>query len=314
MRKRPLGNTGMTVSELALGTWGLCGDGYTPVPEAEQDRVIDRACALGITLFETADQYAHGAMEQRLGRMLSDSTRTRIVTKIGSDRDSSPPRKRFDVAFLREAFERSRERLRRDTVDVVLLHNPSLAAVERGEAIAVMAELVEKNSVRSWGVSAANWEIARAALARGARVISLAHNAFHSKDLRMLGDDIKRHDAGVLAHSVLSYGLLCGHWALDKEFAGGDHRTERWTADELRRRIRQLDAVRPLVGGAVLTLRAGALRYVLSAPAVSSAVLGPRNTLQLDQLVREAGKAPPYLSDQQLTALAARLKEAGVEL
>jgi len=55
------------------------------------------------------------------------------------------------------------------------------------------------------------------------------------------------------------------------------------------------------------------LRYVLSAPALSSAVLGPRNALQLDQLVREAGKAPPYLSDQQLTALTARLRDAGVE-
>src|SRR6185503_16588785 len=142
MRKRPLGNTGLMVSELALGTWGLSGEGYTQVPEAEQDRVIVRACALGITLFETADQYAKGAMEQRLGRRLSDPTRTRIVTKIGSDGDASPPRKRFDAAFLREAFERSRERLRRDTVDVVLLHNPSLAAIERGEAIGVMTELV----------------------------------------------------------------------------------------------------------------------------------------------------------------------------
>jgi aryl-alcohol dehydrogenase-like predicted oxidoreductase len=313
MRKRPLGNTGPMVSELALGTWGLSGDGYTAVPEAEQDRVIDRACALGITLFETADQYAGGAMEQRLGRRLSDPGRTRIATKIGSDRDASPPRKRFDAQFLREAFERSRERLRRDTVDVVLLHNPSLAAVERGEAVGVMTELAEKKAVGCWGVSAAGWEIARAALARGAKVVSLAHNAFHSKDLRMLADDIRQHGAGVLAHSVLAYGLLCGHWAPDKEFPGGDHRSERWTSDEFRRRLRQLDALRPVVGGAVLTLRAGALRYVLSTPAVSSAVIGPRNTLQLDQLVREAGKEPPYLSDQQLTALAARLRDAGVE-
>jgi hypothetical protein len=52
---------------------------------------------------------------------------------------------------------------------------------------------------------------------------------------------------------------------------------------------------------------------VLSAPVISSAVLGPRTTLQLDQLVREAGKTPPYLSEQQLTALAARLREAGLD-
>src|SRR5688572_5706902 len=104
MRKRSLGNTGIEVSELALGTWGLSGDGYAKVTEADQDRVIDRACALGITLFETADQYGQGAMEKKLGQRLKDAKRTRIATKIGSDRESSPPRKRFDARFLREAF------------------------------------------------------------------------------------------------------------------------------------------------------------------------------------------------------------------
>jgi aryl-alcohol dehydrogenase-like predicted oxidoreductase len=312
MRKRPLGKTGIEVSELALGTWGLSGDGYAKVAEAEQDRVIDRACALGITLFETADQYGQGAMEQKLGQRLSDPKRTRIATKIGSDRDSSPPRKRFDAGFLRDSFERSRERLRRDTVDLVLLHNPSLTAIERGDAIGVMTELVEQKAITSFGVSVSSWQCARAALARGARVVSLSHNAFHSTDLRMLVDDIIKYEAGVLAHTVLGYGLLCGHWAADKEFGEGDHRSERWTTDELRRRLRQLDALRPLVGGSVLTLRAGALRYVLANPLVSSAILGPRNALQLDQLVREAGKEPPYLSEQQLTALTARLKDVGV--
>jgi aryl-alcohol dehydrogenase-like predicted oxidoreductase len=252
-------------------------------------------------------------MEKKLGERLTDAKRTRIVTKIGNDRESSPPRKRFDARFLRESFERSRERLRRDTVDLVLLHNPSLAAVERGDAIGVMKELVAEKAIASYGVSVASWQCARAALARGAQVVSLGYNAFHFDDLRMLKDDLASNEAGLLAHSVLGYGLLCGDWAPDKEFAEGDHRSERWTTDELRRRLRQLDALRPLVGGAVLTMRAGALRFVLSNSMISSAILGPRSALQLDQLVREAGKEPPYLSDQQLIALSARLKEVGVD-
>ena len=67
MRRRPLGKTGLSVTELSLGTWGLSGDGYGPVAESEQDKVIDRARALGVNLFETADGYAGGAMERRLG-------------------------------------------------------------------------------------------------------------------------------------------------------------------------------------------------------------------------------------------------------
>ena len=69
MRSRPLGKTGLTVSELTLGTWGLSGDGYGPVLEDEQVAVIERAVALGFTCIETADVYGRGAMEKLLGEI-----------------------------------------------------------------------------------------------------------------------------------------------------------------------------------------------------------------------------------------------------
>lgn len=314
MRRRPLGKTGLSVSELALGTWGLSGDGYGAVPEAEQDKVIERAVALGITLFETADSYGLGAMERRLGeRLPKDEGTTRVVTKLGTDRAASPPRKLFTASYLREAFAQSAERLKRDVLDVVLLHNPSLAAIERGEATDALAELKTNGKLRAWGVSAGSAEVARAAIARGAEVISLAYNVFSTKDLAEIEELVREKDVGVLAHSALAYGLLCGHWPPDKRFADDDHRSERWTSDELRRRVRHLDALRPTVGGKVLTLRAAALRFVLANSLVSSVVLGPRSTLQLDQLVREAGRAPPYLSEDALTALRARLSDVGAD-
>lgn len=311
MRKRPLGKTGLSVSELSLGTWGLCGDGYGPVPETEQDRVIERAAALGVTLFETADSYAHGAMERRLGQLLPDSAKARIVTKVGTDLDQAIPKKCFTVSYLKDALARSRERLKRDVLDVVLLHNPSTVALERGEATAFLAEEKAAKRVRAWGVSAGSEAVAREAIARGAEVVSLPFNALAAKDLRELEEEIEREQVGVLAHSVLAYGLLAGHWGSTKEFSAGDHRSERWTRDELRERLRQLDALRPVVGGNVMTLRAAALRFVLSHEQVSSTVIGPRSTLQLDQLVREAGKGPPYLEKTALTALEARLEEVG---
>ena len=314
MRRRPLGDTGLEVSELGLGTWGLSGDGYSAVSEAEQDRVIDRARALGITLFDTSASYAHGAMETRLGARLPDDGRVRIATRVGTDRDSLPPRKRFDVPFLREQLERSRDRLKRSVLDIVLLHNPSLSALERGDATSLLAEEQSQKRVLAWGASISSAELGRAAINRGARVLALPHNCFHSAELNLLEGEARSAGVGILAHSVLSYGLLCGHWSSDKDFPEGDHRAERWTRDELRRRIRQLDALRPLLGGNVLTLRSSALRFVLSNTLVASALIGPRSTLQLDQLVREAGKGPPYLTEDALRALSARLLQVGVEL
>lgn len=313
MRSRLLGTTGLEVSELSLGTWGLSGDAYGSVTDAEQDKVIDRAKALGITLFDTADTYAHGGMQKRLGERLPADSGTHIVTKIGTDRDADPARKCFKPQFLRDAFHRCQDQIGRDPLDIVLLHNPSLSAVESGEATDVLQEFVSAGKLRAWGVSLGSAETGKAAVAKGAQVLELAYNVLHSTELRELTEVITEKKVGVLARSVLSYGLLCGHWPPHKTFPGVDHRSQRWTADELRRRVSQLDAVRSLVGGPVLTMRAGALRFVLANDLISSAVLGPKNIIQLDQLVREAGREPPYLSDEKLTKLATRLRDVGAD-
>jgi aryl-alcohol dehydrogenase-like predicted oxidoreductase len=313
MRKRLLGKTGLSVSELALGTWGLSGDGYAPIPEADQDGVIDRALALGVTLFETADSYAKGGMETRLGERLAKHPEAVIVTKLGTDREAMPERKSFSPAFIRESFQRSRDRLKREVVDVVLLHNPSERSLLRGEATAVLEELKSAGSIRAWGASVEGVELARAALKQGAQVIELAYNAFHKRGLRQLAPQISDQGVGILARSVLAYGLLCGQWPTDKEFALTDHRSDRWTTDDLKRRISQLNAIRPCVNGTTVTsLRAAALRFVLASDVVSSAVLGPRSAMQLDQLLRDAGKEPPYLGDEALEALLIRLDNVGI--
>jgi aryl-alcohol dehydrogenase-like predicted oxidoreductase len=117
---------------------------------------------------------------------------------------------------------------------------------------------------------------------------------------------------GVLARSVLSYGLLAGHLAVGHDFESDDHRSGRWTRPEFETRLRQLEALRPLVSGSVLTMRAAALRFVLSNEMVSCAVLGPRTVEQLEQLVREAGSEPPYLTSDALSVLSAGLTRLGV--
>jgi aryl-alcohol dehydrogenase-like predicted oxidoreductase len=313
VRKRPLGNTGIEVSELSLGTWGLSGDGYGPIVDAEIDRVIDRALTLEINLFDTADIYGKGSMERRLGERLP-AEGAYVVTKIGTDLDAVPPVKRFDLDHLRPAFERSRDRLRREKLDVVLLHNPTMTAMRRTEPFEFLKELRRLGSLRAWGVSVGSVEVARAAVDHGAEVLELAYNALTPGDLHTIAGDVAELGTAVLARSVLAHGLLAGHWSAEREFYPGDHRLERWTPPELKLRLSQLDALRPMLTGAVLTLRAAALRFVLSNQLVSSAVLGPRSVAQLDQLVREAGSGPPYLRDTALAELSARLRGVGVSV
>ena len=310
MRKRPLGKTGLEVSELSLGTWGLSGDAYGPIAEGEVERIIPRALELGIDLFETADIYGKGTMESAIGRLLPEGTM--IVTKIGTDLASVPPRKRFEVGFLRESFEQSQDRIGRQALDVVLLHNPTMLAMATSEPFDFLKELKKRGTLKAWGVSAGSVEVARAAIRHGAEVIELAYNLFVAADLHEIAGDLADSGAAVLARSVLSHGLLTGHWTAEREFNRPDHRAERWTANELKQRISPLEALRRVVTGRVLTLRSAALRFVMSNQLVTSAVLGPRSVAQLEQLVREAGFGPPYLRDTALAELAARLKGVGI--
>ena len=314
LRTRTLGATGLEVTELALGTWGLSGEAYGPVNEADADATIERAAELGITLYDTASAYGRGTMELRLGRVLAPvKDTTYVIVRIGVDRGADPARKRFDVAWLRDAIDAAQERLDRPILDVVMLHNPTVGVLVRPEVIAFLDELTRQKRARTWGISAGDSEVGRVALQVGAPVLSMPYNALISTDLHAIIGDVAAQKCGLVVHSVLAYGLLAGLWHHGKVYGEGDHRRDRWTADELQARIRQLTAVREMIGGEVHTLRAAALRYVLSNQLIHAAILGPRNVAQLEQLVREAGKGPPYLSDEKLSALPTRLADVGVE-
>ncbi len=312
MRKRPLGKTGLTVSELALGTWGLSGDGYGHVDPATAERVVARALEIGVTTFDTADAYGGGRMESLLGRLAPRSADIVVVTKGGIDRTVEPPQKRFDRAHLERAVVASAKRVGRDRLDVFLLHNPSPEALHEGTAIETMRSLKDRGLIAHWGVAVGDVEVARVAIDRGAEVVELAYNLFQAIDLHRLAGEIMVAQVGVLVRSTLAYGLLAGLWSKDRKFAEGDHRSSRWTVPELARRLDQLDAVRYLVKGDVRTLRAAALRFALANHLVSAAVLGPRSVEQLEQLVREVGSGPVYLPDDDLAALPRALSRVGI--
>lgn len=313
MRKRRLGQTGIEVSELSLGTWGLSGDGYGPVAEREQDAVIDRALALGVNLFETADVYGAGRMERKLGARLPEAG-TVVVTKVGTSLTDKPARKRFDVEYLKQALGASLDRLGRKQLDVVLLHNPSIEVVKDGKAAEFLERQVEQGSLRAWGMSVGSAEVASSALGASCapKVLEMAYNVFFPSDVKQLDSILHISKVGLLARSVLAHGLLSGLWSKDIQFDEGDHRRERWTPQQLRRRLSQLQVFNTLNRVNTPSMRAAAVNWVLSDSNVSSAVLGPRSVLQLDQLLREARREPPYFDPSERHRLAQRLTDMNV--
>ena len=312
MRFRSLGKTGIRVSEMSLGTWGLSGDGYGAVDEAMQERVLLRALDMGVSLIETADTYADGRMESMIGRAIADRPGVVVATKGGTDRATAPARKRFDPAYLRERVEGSLRRLAREPIDVYLLHNPTDQAI-RDEVLGELARLKNEGKIAHWGVSVGDVNVGRAALRNGAEVVELAYNLLHASDLHRLAGEVIVSGAAVLARSTLAYGLLAGGWTGEVEFPPGDHRANRWTKPELGRRVEQLAAFRFLVRGDVQTMRSAAVRFVLANTIVSSAVLGPHTVEQLEDIVREVGMGPVYLGDEDLMRIPRTLQAVGID-
>ncbi len=312
MRKRPLGKTGLVVSELAIGTWGLSGDAYGKVEESDAEAVLRRALDMGFSLIDTADAYGAGRMERLVGKIAKDHQDLVIVTKGGIDRTTDPPRKCFEGGFLRSAVERSCKRLGAEAIPVYLLHNPAPETLMNGEATETMSALKTEGKIRHWGVAVGDEDVARLAMDKGAEVIELAYNLTHPIDLHRISGDVMVSGCGVLARSVLGHGLLTGMWSKERTFGEGDHRNERWTRMELEHRIDQLDAVRFLVKGEVHTLRGAAVRFALANHLVSAAILGPRTKEQLEQLVRETGGGPRYLLDDDLRQLPRALDKVGI--
>ncbi|HVJ89955.1 MAG TPA: aldo/keto reductase [Labilithrix sp.] len=312
MRKRPLGKTGLVVSEFAIGTWGLSGDAYGKVDEADAELVLRRAFDMGFSLVDTCDAYGAGRMERLCGRLAKEHPEIVIVTKGGTDRTTEPPRKVFSADYLRGAVERSCKRIGRDALQVYLLHCPSADTLHQGEAVGTMEALKKEGKIEHWGVSAGDEDVAREAIDRGAEVLELAYNLMHPLDLHRISGDVMVAGCGILARSVLGHGLLVDEWNAERTFEEGDHRRDRWTRMEREHRIEQLAALRFLVNGDVRTMRGAAVRFVLANHLVSAAVLGPRTKEQLEQLVRETGGGPRYLPDDDLRQLPRVLEKVGI--
>lgn len=160
MELRALGRTGLRVSPIGLGTtkFGRSEQVKYPRPftlpsDRRIQRLFDVARSCGVNLIDTAPAY--GASEERIGKLLARSEEWVIVTKAGEQFIHGRSRFDFTPAAIRQSVERSRERLRRDQLDVVLLHSSGedVDILRRSGGLEALVELKEAGLIRAIGAS-----------------------------------------------------------------------------------------------------------------------------------------------------------------
>ncbi len=306
MQTRYLGRSDVRLSEIALGTWGLADGAYGAVAKETFEATVRAAWEAGVTTFDLSPLWGRGASEEITAKALGADKRDAVfVTRVGQVTSGERVISQFEAISVAASIDQSLERLDREWVDVVLLHNPPLEMLTRERFQRAVGSAMASGKVRCWGISAGTLEEARVALKLGAQVLCLPHNLFASEDVEEITPLLKENGAGVLARSPLAFGMLSGRMTKETTFAEGDHRRDRWTPASLEARLARVEELRAIAkDGFVLDL---ALRFVLSSAFVASALVGARTPDQ----IRSAAKSsvqPPALENLVLKQIAALSK------
>jgi len=294
MRYRPLGRTGLSVSEIGFGAasyWGL-----RRFPEREAAGLVHRAIDLGVTFFDTGPGYSRGEAEPRLGRALKGRDRDRLVvaTKAGTFHAGGGRMGRdFRPQAIVASLERSLLRLGLDHVDLLQLHGPAADELT-DELFEALADLRRRGLARAFGANSFDPQVIDAVIdAAGFDAVMLDYNVLRPER----GPAIARAaemGKGVLAGMPLAMGHVDGQMRKyrglqDLWYAARALKNHR---DEVRR-AGAFEFLRRLEG---LTAAQASLAYVLGNPGVSVAVVGTTRPRHLEDNVAASGLVlPPNL-------------------
>lgn len=280
MKYRALGGTGLKVSEIGFGAWGIGGrtvgtTSYGDTDDRTSLAALDRALGQGITFYDTSSAYGDGHSEELIGRAF-EGRRSQVViaTKAGYDSWTRPPD--FSPVAVVASTERSLRRLRTDYIDLLQLHNPPSEARREGALCEALGRLQADGKIREWGVSAKSPAEATEALKDfGAGVVQAN---FNMMDVRAessgLFAEVVARGTGFIARTPLCFGFLTGAIRRDSVFPEGDHRNG-WSRAQLDNWIDGAADLLEAVGAKPGEEAAhAALRFCLSFPAVSSVIPG----------------------------------------
>ncbi|HVE93211.1 MAG TPA: aldo/keto reductase [Actinomycetota bacterium] len=292
MQFTALGRTGLEVSRLCLGTMNF----GPQTSEPDSFAIMDRALDLGINFFDTANVYGQklgeGVTEQIIGRWFAQGGGRRekvvLATKVYGRTAEWPNHRRLSAVHIRRACEDSLRRLQTDHIDLYQMHH-----IDRGtpweEIWQAMDVLVTQGKVVYVGSSNfAGWHIVQANEAARARHFMglVSEQCLYNLNARMVEMEVlpacESYGLGVIPWSPLAQGLLGGVLRKASEGRRSSEHMQK-TVDRERGRIESYEKLCADAGEQPADM---ALAWLLSRPAVTAPIIGPRTLEQLDGSLR----------------------------
>ncbi len=303
MKYNQLGNTGMFVSEICLGTMTFGGGGFWKVVgELDQKNatgLVSRSLEAGVNFIDTADVYSEGQSEKITGQALKDVGIRRsdivLATKCYGRTGKGPNDIGASRGHIMDSVARSLERLQTDHIDLYQIHaTDSVTPVE--ETMRALDDLTRNGMVRYVGVS--NWQAWKIMKAQG---VSQNHGWARFETLQayysIAGRDLEREivpllndqKIGLMVWSPLAGGLLSGKFGPGSNGPEGARRVAfDFPPVDKDRAWKCVDAMRQIGNARGVSVARVALAYVLAKPFVTTVIIGAKTMEQLDDNLEAA--------------------------
>ena len=281
---RNLGATGLKVSEIGYGMWGLAG--WTGSDQQEVLRSLELSVEKGCTFFDTAWAYADGRSEEILGELLRRHPGKGLVaaSKIPPKNRKWPSKRGFRLEevfpadYIREYVERSLKNLGMETLHLMQFHVWEDSWAQHDEWQRTCEDLTREGKVQHWGVSVNRWEPDNVleTLKTGAiAAVQVIYNIFDQNPEDRLFPLCRELGVGIIARVPFDEGTLTGTMTVDTVFPPEDWRSLYFVPENLIPSVQRADALKPLVPDG-MTMPEMALRFILCNPDVSTIIPGMR--------------------------------------
>ena len=297
MKHRPLGRTGLYVSEICFGTMTFGGQGWWKamgeVDQGNANALVERALAAGVNFIDTADVYSEGHSERILGQALRDLKVKRedviIATKVRGRTAPGPNTVGLSRGHIMDGVEASLKRLGLDYIDLYQVHGADLVT-PIDETMRALDNLVSRGLVRYIGCSnMAAWQIMKA------QGLAQQHNYARFETVQsyytIAGRDLEREivpmlqdqQMGLMVWSPLAGGLLSGKFGRQSATPNDARRlTFDFPPVDKEHAFDIVDVIRPIAAAHGVSVARIALAWLLHQKAVMSVIVGAKTVTQLD--------------------------------
>ncbi len=289
-----------TAPRIGMGCWAIGGMfwkgdlpvGYSGTNDKDSIAAVHAAWAAGVRVFDTSAVYGAGHSETLLGEALNGREDAIIVSKFGHSFDAKTKQmtgSKFDAEYIRNSVAQSRKRLKRDQIDVMLLHLNALPIDDAMSAFDTLEELRADGQIKAFGWSTDFPENVSAMAGReGFAAVQHVMNLFF--DAPSLSTAAEEHDLVQLIRSPLAMGILTGNYSDgqkvpdkdvrriqdgDGDFFNGSSASETY--------VKQLEAVRDLITVGGRSLTQGALCWLLAKSPNTLPIPGAKNAAQAEE-------------------------------